>query len=347
MRFQLGRRWTAVCLAAVMGVPASAQINIDTDDAEVQIGGGEGVEITTPEQERSSAGEAATDRERLRGRQSMRRGARTSMWRQTMDRQLAQWLIVDQQTVIDLAEYGLQQTQTAEVRQLAEAVKQDHQQLLQRLQTFLTDQRNLSPEERRPRLETTSSLGGRDVAQDAAEANAERRQQRREVREEVRDERRDAREFAADQRRAVDGERPLENLADRVEDGAERLAQGARNTLEGAREEIDARVDDDQPRRQGSVNQPISGRTSPWVELHTQIAQQASQHAVQTLQNRQGQQFDPAFVGLMIAAHMQEQATLEAMQNRASRELQPVLESALQTTKQHTQKAKQVMQAIE
>ena len=346
MRFLLGRKWTAVCLAAVMGVPASAQINIDTDDAEVQIGGGEGIEVTT-EQDRSSAGEAATDRERLSGRESMRRGARTSMWRQTMDQQLAQWLIVDQQTVIELAEYGLQQTQTAEVRQLAETVKQDHQQLLQRLQTFLTDQRNRSPEERRPRLETTSSLGGRDVPPVADEANAERRQQRREVREEVRDERREAREFAADQRRAVDGERPLENLADRVEDGAERIAQGARNTLEVAREEIDARVDGDQSRRQVRADQPTNARTSPWVQLHTQIAQQASQHALQTLQNRQGEQFDSAFVGLMIAAHLQEQATLEAMQNRASGELQPVLESALQTTEQHTQKAKQVMQAIE
>ena len=140
-----------------------------------------------------------------------------------MQPQMAQWLIVNQQSMIGLAGYGEQIAARPDVRQLAQTIRTDHEMLLGTLRDYAA---------RTGRVEGTAEYRA-DVLDD-----------QRDVAAETRDDRRDRREAINDARRNADGvRRPLENLADRLEDVGERIGEGARNIAEGTREAVDAAED--------------------------------------------------------------------------------------------------------
>ena len=219
-----------------------------------------------------------------------------------MDRQIAQWLIVDQQNIINLAQYGVQRSKTPQVRELAEAIVRDHEAFASKLREANLENPANSP---------------------AAES----------VRGEQREAAREARRDAA---RDEDGERrPIENVGDRLEEGIERLADRAERVVDEARDGLDRAAEGDRT---------VGG--ARWINIHQEIIQKVEEVARQDLQKREGYEFEAAFVGMVVASHLQQEATLEVLSDRASGDLAQTLERALASVKQHRQRAEQVMGQI-
>lgn len=313
------KQLAATTLALGLALPASAQIvDVEAGGTRVQVGGGAGVQVDTPSRTEVDAPAVHVNA--------------TANDRQLSSNVMVDWLLIDQQSIQQLAQFGLTRSKTPEVRQLAETVARDHAALAERLQQLAAAQPH--------------AAGAANVSPDAvhrAEVNAERRQTIRDQREESRDAIRDRREQIGDARRAADGVvRPIERLADRVEDGVERVAEGAQNAAEATREAIDANLGDDRVARQPRMQPATSGT----VQLHREIVAQTARIARTDLEQRDGYEFNAAFVGMMEAAHLQQQATFEVMAQHADGELRTVLQDALATIKQHRQAAGQVMQNL-
>jgi len=110
-----------------------------------------------------------------------------------------------------------------------------------------------------------------------------------------------------------------------------------------------------QPRQPGQPNPPgvrptigdqqASSRNSQEIvaKLET-IAKKSSKKQLEMakamLQKHEGKDFDMAFVGLQIAAHMQAVADLNALQGVGSKEMQEVVNQAETATNKHLQRAK-------
>lgn len=245
--------------------------------------------------------------DRTRERQVIQNDGQRPRSGDNMDRQIADWLIVDQQQMVNLAKFGMQKTQSPKVRELAQAIISDHEALASKL--------------------TDASLRGSRAAQpaNADDASGDR------AREATRDARRDA---AQEQ----DGDRPLENLGARIDEGVERLADRAERVVGDAREGLGRAVDGDRTNR--------LMRGARWVDIHREITEKLEQVARQDLEKRQGYEFDAAFVGMLVASHLQQEATLDVLSSRATGELAETLNQALTSVKQHRHAAEQVMGQI-
>lgn len=219
---------------------------------------------------------------------------------QRMNHQIADWLIVDQQAVIDLANFGLERTKTPEVRQLAERIVQDHRALIDQLNAVGSVNRSgASAAERRD-----------DLQDERAEA---------------------AREVRRDARRERDGvRRPLENIVDRVEDGVERIADRVERTFEGEFAEP-------------NIAAVPTATDASWVQIHRQIKDRLNAVARQDLEKRSGYEFDAALVGMLVASHLQQEATMEVLSKWAEGDLSNTLTKASETIRHHRQEAEHVM----
>ncbi|MEZ6089284.1 MAG: hypothetical protein R3C05_14875 [Pirellulaceae bacterium] len=133
-----------------------------------------------------------------------------------------------------------------------------------------------------------------------------------------------------------DARRPLENLADRVEEGVERITDRAERAVNNAREAVRRELNDD--------DRPARGLA--WVNIHRDIADKAAEIAQRDLEKYQGYEFDGAFVGMMTAAHLQQEATLQVLSEHASSDMSELLDAALATIQAHRQRAEQVMGTI-
>jgi predicted outer membrane protein len=189
----------------------------------------------------------------------------------------------------------------------------------QLLETILRDHESLMNQ-----LDSAAELataGDRD----ASATRRENRQTRREARQE-RDEARGAER------------RPLEDLGERLEQGIERLGESAERVVADAREGIDRLVEGEQASRRVA--------DSPWLDIHREITEKLASVAQQDLEQRQGHEFDAALVGMLVAAHLQQQATLEVLSSRATGELADTLSKARDTVEQHRRHAEQAMNRI-
>ncbi len=236
---------------------------------------------------------------------------------QRMNHEIAAWLMADQQSIVDLANFGMQRTKSTDVSQFAGAVVRDHQ-------TFAEKLRGLP-----------------NLSADPIENNVERRQSIRDQRQANEESREANRETNRDAVRDRDGvRRPLENLADRIEDGAERVTDRAEQLVESTREAIDRNLGTDRPARLRAMGD------SHWVSIHEEIAKKLNAGARRDLEQRSGYEFDAAFVGMMIASHLQQTATLEVLSRHGSPELQRLIDEALVTVNQHRNDAERLMGTI-
>jgi predicted outer membrane protein len=64
------------------------------------------------------------------------------------------------------------------------------------------------------------------------------------------------------------------------------------------------------------------------------------------LSEKQGVEFDKAYMGQQVSAHMAMLAELKASQKYAGQELQPVIQEGTQMTQQDLEQAKKIMEQI-
>lgn len=236
----------------------------------------------------------------------------------TLNMQIASWAVDDQKSIVELAQFGLSRTQTNAVKELATTIAREHQQLVEQLGSF----------------------SQADVSIDA-EANIQRRQESRARREATQQAQEATTEARRDDIRNSDGVRtPLENFGDRIENRVQQLADRAERAAGATRDVID---------RNTVTEAELSGyglSQSPWLQIHREITSELDQSARAELEQYQGYQFDASFIGMMIAAHLQQEATLKVLSQHASGELAETLQTSLEKIRQHREQAENVMDAI-
>ncbi|QDU80010.1 hypothetical protein Pla110_17320 [Polystyrenella longa] len=250
---------------------------------------------------------------------------------QTMNGEIADWLMVDQQFTLQIAEFGMQRTKTPEVQELLKTLLQDHQALSESLSqmTFTT------PSER-------NQEGVRDTGLTRAEKRIERHQAKRELREDRND-------------------GPVEKTAETIEEGVATILKGAEriatNDQPNQRERND-RINEDRPIREDDVtdqervvvNRPEGPdsdmASSRWIGVHQEINNQLIANAKKDLGARQGYEFDAALVGMLVGDHLEQAATLSVLEKHATGDLQKAIADASKIINQHRESAEQVMQSI-
>lgn len=236
----------------------------------------------------------------------------------TLNTQIASWALTDQQSIVELAQFGFQHSQTPAVKELATTIAREHQQLAQQLGRI---------------SQADGSVN--------AEANIQRRQELRANRELTEVAQEATTEARRDELRNSDGVRtPLENFGDRIENRARRLADRAERAAGATRDAID---------RSTVSEEELSGyrlSQSPWLQIHREIRSELDQSSRAELEQYQGYQFDASFIGMMIAAHLQQEATLKVLSQHASGDLATTLQTSLEKMRSHREQAEQVMDAI-
>lgn len=246
------------------------------------------------------------------------------------DQELAGWVLIDNRGEIQLAQFALEKTESPAVRQFAQRMIQDHQRFAQQLAQAIGGQ---GLEQQQPGQPPARDLRPRQTRPDA-----EARQDGDAIDEAIR-------ESAAEIREAVrEAERAVEQAeADDEQDQPRRALRGRQDTP-GAleeRQEVEVR----------KVPQPFHGGAAAggqgWLGVKQRLAQQMVEAIQNELQDKQGAEFDVAFMSGQTYRHLQALNTLQVFQQLASPELKPVLEQGARMTQEHLEMAKAILRQVE
>jgi predicted outer membrane protein len=84
-----------------------------------------------------------------------------------------------------------------------------------------------------------------------------------------------------------------------------------------------------------------------YMEVQKQIAAECLASHTRELNAKQGTEFDRAYIGSQIGAHMHMIDTCKVLRNYASPELQKVVDNSLQTAERHVDEAKTLMRSLD
>jgi len=104
---------------------------------------------------------------------------------------------------------------------------------------------------------------------------------------------------------------------------------------------------------QGTRSNAAAGASSDSIPVQTLVSvdndihERVMQAMKQELEQKQGREFDKAFMGAQCQMHLVMVNTLEALQNHVSQDLQQTLRQGAETSKQHLTQAKQIKEQIE
>lgn len=196
---------------------------------------------------------------------------------------------------IKCGEMAAQKANNAEVKQLAQTIVQEHQQLNEKLKTFL-------PPEAIEKIENISGTASGAGSRPGDNRNNSATGQQR------------------------------ENRADGQDQRNQQGQQDPRN-------------------QQGRTGQPMQGNADSFMkqlcEIEHQAARKHMQMSSEMLQRQQGQDFDMAFLGMQIGSHTWLVAELEAIENVGSDDFKSVTKLALESSRDHKEKAQQLAQRLE
>jgi len=233
------------------------------------------------------------------------------------DAGLAAWLIVDNEGEIAVSEIGRQKAQDPAVKEFAERMIQEHNQMLTKLRPIAGNMNasDMNGGGRRLNSVQTGSqqVGTQQPANQRAiglqpgalqSANTQRAAQQQQGRQQA------------------GGTEPPSATSNAVGAGA-----NARFT--------------------GDASQQISMGSPSAISLKRELGAQCLQSKQQELSEKQGAEFDKCFMGMQVAMHMEVADTLKVFQKHASGQLRQSLDEALQTTQAHLEHAKQVQKSVE
>lgn len=105
-----------------------------------------------------------------------------------------------------------------------------------------------------------------------------------------------------------------------------------------------------QPAVQVRAGQPIQGgqtaRGFDFLEVKRRIADECLANAKREMGQKQGSEFDAAYIGTMIVKHQEMQTALKVLRDYASPEFQQTLDKQSEVVAAHLDHAKQVMQTV-
>jgi predicted outer membrane protein len=293
MTAKLVTRWNAaaaaiICVFAAIAVaqrtqdteqPQSSQTN---QDASIEADEGQSGRASATQSERSSAQQA--DRSRQPGQRYTAnfRGETTAAGgaNQEVEKFIANCLLTKNQAEVELSQLAAQRAQNPQVKEFAQQMVKEHQQLIQQLQPLAGMQAGAT--------ERTS--------------------------------------------RTVVGATEDPNRVRTGDAAPDAQAPGATTTTR-----TDVRTTG------GSPNAAIS----QLIQIDRQIVDRQTEAARSELDQKQGAEFDKAFVGCAIGAHMHMNAALEVIGQQGEGKLSQIAQQAQPTVQQHLDHAKQLMQDLE
>ena len=271
------------------------------------------------------------------------------------NRSLARFIAAENEALVRVSEFARQQAQSDEVKQFAEEMVQAHTKFSEQLSQAAGSSPEAGERPRTGRRSTTT----------------EERTTRQNIQgEEPRD--RDPADPNQPREEAADPNQPRDNAQgarERLREGAREVGAQVREGAQGLRDQVsgqesdrdrsavrERQTDTDRAttRTQTETETRTSGRNraemrggNPILALHEQIKEQCAQSAIAALREKQGEEFDHAFMHLQVMAHMGMLDTLKIAQPQATGELQQVLQQGQQTTQQHLDEAKQLLAQLD
>jgi len=98
--------------------------------------------------------------------------------------------------------------------------------------------------------------------------------------------------------------------------------------------------------RQSASGSQTGGQDQQMVQFAKEVKQECLNLTQAMLGEKQGAEFDKAYIGQQLVAHTGMLATLKASQKHASGQLQPILQEGTQMTEHHIAQAKQIMEQL-
>jgi predicted outer membrane protein len=295
----LGARWNAAAAAiiCVFATVAVAQRTLDTEQpqssqtnqaSEIQAEEGQPGRASATQTERSSAERAGADRQTGRRYTANFRGESTLTGdaSREVEKFLASCLLLNNQAEVELSQLAAQRAENPQVKQFAQQMIKDHQQLIQQLQPLAG-------------MQTGATVRASRTVGEADDPNRVR-----------------TGDAAADSATAgVDTQSPGATTTTRTDD---RTTAGAPSAALQQLQQIERKI----------------------AERHKEATRSA-------LEEKQGAEFDKAFVGCAIGAHMHMNAALEVIGQQGEGKLSQLAQQAQPTVQQHLDHAKQLMQQLE
>lgn len=249
-------------------------------------------------------------------------GQRQAQQGQIDDAALAKYIAAGNEAEVRVNEFARQQAESDQVKQFAEKMVQEHTKFGQQLAQAAGNQSGQRGAATRSRAQERTAR--RNIS-DPNDSNA--RQQDDEQR--------------ANQQRSDQADQ------DRQSQRQDRQRQDDQPGQDEARQDLPG-----QDRATTRTTRRIApggaqAGNNPFVELHAQIKEQCAQSAIQALREKQGEEFDHAFMHGQVMAHMEMLDTLKVAQQQASGQLKQTLQQGQQATQQHLQEAKQILAQLE
>lgn len=226
------------------------------------------------------------------------------------DQQIADLIRGGAQNEVALAKFAQEKAKSDSVKEFAATMIKEHSQQVEKLAKF-------------------AGAGGGDTARGET-----RTETRRDVRKVPGD------DDATDNREEKNDRR--EKAGDKAGDRREKAADRAEDRRDDARED---RREVREERRDTTRTTTAAGQRGGfnWVTIHKEIGEQCLKSTKEELGRYKGDDFDKAYMGQQIVAHMQMIDKLTVLKNHASSELAQQLETDLNTAEEHLNHAREIM----
>jgi predicted outer membrane protein len=246
-----------------------------------------------------------------------------SQW--SLESHLANCIMLQNQEEIELAQFAQQQTQNQKVKEFAQQMIQDHQQFQQKLQQFAGTH---SGDMQQARQEQTQWQQGQRTPQQQNQTAQNARTN--DVRDLNGDGIVDAREAAS---RQLQGQQSQGQAVQ----GQQNFAQNQQNQQN---QTPDGRIE----YRAGYGS--AASLDDQLLQIERNAANKCQQMVREELQKHDGADFDKAFVGMQIGAHIGMIAQLQAAEQAVSGQFQQVLKEGEQASLKHKQHAEQLKKEL-
>jgi predicted outer membrane protein len=128
-------------------------------------------------------------------------------------------------------------------------------------------------------------------------------------------------------------------VVDNLQGVAPHHAQAARSLGEGSQQQTTSATNRPGAQQGGSQDKQM-------FEMARQTTEECLQLTKQMLDQEQGEDFDKAFMGSQVVAHIGMLAKLRAAESFASPQMQPIIAKSITTTEQHLEKAKEMCKTM-
>jgi len=261
------------------------------------------------------------------------------------DQQIASLIAIKNEEEVALNRLASQHAQNDQVKQFAQQMVQEHGQMLQQLQKFAPNAGKM--------LSGSSSGGGASSAtsSSATSSSASGSESPGNAPRQTRNQSATGDESGTASRTPSVAESG--SVGELAQSSSQSTQRGARNqSATGDESGTASRTPSvaesssvselsEQAGGQGGSQQGLN-----FVQIHQQIAQECVKSAQQELGQKQGAEFDMAFMGQQLVLHQQMLDSLKVLRQHASQELQQGIEQGMETTQQHLSHAKKIVDSL-